>query len=294
MTTPRERQPQYACDILYGTNNEFGFDYLRDNMKSRIEEQVQKRLYYAIIDEVDSILIDEARTPLIISGPPEGKAEKWQAGRSDRAAAARGRALRGQAEGAAGLLTEAGIERAEKLAGVGSFYAKPENMEWPHLIEQSLRAHHVYRRDKDYVVAKNERSGQVEVIIVDEFTGRLMAGRRWSDGLHQAVEAKEGIADQDESQTLATITIQNYFRMFEKLAGMTGTAMTEAAEFDEDLRPRRGRDPDQPPDDPADLDDLIYLTRRTSTARSSRRSRRSTSAAARSWSAPRRSRRASG
>ena len=228
---PNERRAQYACDILYGTNNEFGFDYLRDNMKWRADEQVQTRLGFAIIDEVDSILVDEARTPLIIAGPPEGKAEKFL--KADRIA----RALKEdehfevKLKEQQVLLTDAGAEKAEALAGVGSFYGDPANMDWPHHIEQSLRAHHIYKKDKNYVVAENPKTNQVEVIIVDEFTGRLMAGRRWSDGLHQAVEAKEGMTPQEESQVLATITLQNYFRMFGKLGGMTGTAMTEAAEF---------------------------------------------------------------
>jgi preprotein translocase subunit SecA len=228
---PSERHPEYACRITYGTNNEFGFDYLRDNMKWRGEEQVQKNLHYAIVDEVDSILVDEARTPLIISGPPEGKAEKFLL--ADRIA----RQLKVDEDFEVKLkehqclLEDSGIERAEKLAGVESFYSDPKNMDWPHHIEQSLRAHHIYALDKDYVVVQPKKGGQPEVIIVDEFTGRLMPGRRWSDGLHQAVEAKEGIRPREESQVLATITLQNYFRMFDKLAGMTGTAMTEAGEF---------------------------------------------------------------
>ena len=228
---PHERQQQYGCDITYGTNNEFGFDYLRDNMKWRLDEQVQKSLHFAVVDEVDSILVDEARTPLIISGPPEGKAEKFML--ADRIA----RALKEEEHFEVKLkehqclLSDVGIEKAEQLAGVDSFYSDPRNMDWPHHIEQSLRAHHVYERDKDYVVVQNERSGETEVVIVDEFTGRLMPGRRWSDGLHQAVESKEGLTPKEESQVLATITLQNYFRMFGKLAGMTGTAMTEAGEF---------------------------------------------------------------
>ncbi|MCA8943455.1 MAG: preprotein translocase subunit SecA [Planctomycetes bacterium] len=256
---PSERQEQYACDIIYGTNNEFGFDYLRDNMKWRPEEQVQKRMHFAIIDEVDSILIDEARTPLIISGPPEGKAEKHL--KADRVA----RALKEdehfeiKLKEQQVLLTDAGTEKAEQLAGVGSFYGDPNNMEWPHLIEQSLRAHHIYERDKNYVVAQNEKSGQVEVIIVDEFTGRLMAGRRWSDGLHQAVEAKEGLRPQEESQVLATITLQNYFRMFDKLAGMTGTAMTEAAEFSKIYDLDVVSIPTNKEMRREDADDLVYL-----------------------------------
>ncbi|MBK8977972.1 MAG: preprotein translocase subunit SecA [Planctomycetes bacterium] len=256
---PRERKPQYACDILYGTNNEFGFDYLRDNMKQSPAEQVQKRLNYAIIDEVDSILIDEARTPLIISGPPEGKASKWLM--ADRIA----RQLREtehfevKLKEQQVLLTDAGTERAEELAGVGSFYSDPANMDWPHMIEQSLRAHHIYKRDTHYVVARSPRTGRNEVTIVDEFTGRLMTGRRWSDGLHQAVEAKEGMKPQEESQVLATITLQNYFRMFDKLAGMTGTAMTEAAEFSKIYDLDVVAIPTNRPMVRKDQQDLIYL-----------------------------------
>jgi len=228
---PQERHAEYGCDITYGTNNEFGFDYLRDNMKWRPEDQVQKNLNFAIVDEVDSILVDEARTPLIISGPPEGKTDKFvQADRIARALT-EGEHFEVKLKEHQCLLSDAGNERAEKLAGVDSFYSDPRQMDWPHHIEQSLRAHHIYARDKDYVVVPNRESGQPEVVIVDEFTGRLMPGRRWSDGLHQAVEAKEGLTPKEESQVLATITLQNYFRMFTKLAGMTGTAMTEAAEF---------------------------------------------------------------
>ena len=232
---PQLRQPMYAADITYGTNNEFGFDYLRDNMKWRAEDQVQKRLAYAIVDEVDSILVDEARTPLIISGEGEGSTEKYLF--ADRIA----RQLKPEDHFEIKLkehqciLNEAGIERAEKLVGVDSFYKDPAHMEWPHLIETALRAHHVYERDKHYVVVQTKKpdgsQGEPEVVIVDEFTGRLMPGRRWSDGLHQSVEAKEGLPPREENKTLATITLQNYFRMFGKLAGMTGTAMTEASEF---------------------------------------------------------------
>jgi preprotein translocase subunit SecA len=229
--SPRDRHAEYACDITYGTNNEFGFDYLCDNMTWDSAEQVQKSLHYAIVDEVDSILVDEARTPLIISGPPEGKAEKYL--KSDRIARAlkEGIDFEVKLKERQCLLSESGIEKAERMAGVESFYSAPEHMDWPHHIEQSLCAHNIHKRDKDYVVAQDSESGKVEVIIVDEFTGRLMTGRRWSDGLHQAVEAKEGMVPKEESQVLATITLQNYFRMFKKLAGMTGTAMTEAAEF---------------------------------------------------------------
>jgi preprotein translocase subunit SecA len=221
----RDRQVQYACDITYGTNNEFGFDYLRDNMKISKAEQVQGELAYAIVDECDSVLIDEARTPLIISGPAFESTDKYA--KADAVA----RQLRPERDFLIKEkehqcpMTEEGGRRAEELIGAGSFYVAG-NMDWPHLIDQALRAHNLYRRDKDYVVKGDE------VIIVDEFTGRLMPGRQWSDGLHQAVEAKERIRIKEETQTLATITLQNFFRMYKKLSGMTGTAMTEAAEFD--------------------------------------------------------------
>src|SRR4051794_27931782 len=220
-----ERQVVYACDITYGTNNEFGFDYLRDNMKPTKEYQCQGELHYAIIDEVDSILIDEARTPLIISGPAFDDVKKYA--EADRIA----RQLRRDAhfevkeKERTCHLNDEGIREAEKVAGVESFYT-PGNMEWPHLIDNSLKAHHLYRRDRDYVVQPNG-----EVVIVDEFTGRLMVGRQWSDGLHQAVEAKERVKIKEENQTLATITLQNFFKLYKKLSGMTGTAMTEATEF---------------------------------------------------------------
>ena len=208
---------------------------------------------------MDSILVDEARTPLIISGPPEGKAEKFML--ADRIA----RALKDEEHFEIKLkehqclLTEAGNEKAEKLAGVDSFYSDPRNMDWPHHIEQSLRAHYIYEIDKDYVVVQNKQSGEVEVIIVDEFTGRLMAGRRWSDGLHQAVEAKEGLKPKEESQTLATITLQNYFKMFDKLSGMTGTAMTEAAEFGKIYELEVVAIPSNQPLVREDFEDQIYL-----------------------------------
>jgi len=223
-----ERQAEYACDITYGTNNEFGFDYLRDNMKASHDEQVQKHLHYAIIDEVDSILIDEARTPLIISGMPEASTAKYFKANQVAKRLKEGRDFEKKEKENACPLTEDGIERAQELAGVDSFYSGA-NMDWPHHIEQALRANFLFKKDKDYVVMKGD--GGPEVVIVDEFTGRLMPGRRWSDGLHQAVEAKEGIGIREESQTLATITFQNYFRLYEKIAGMTGTAMTEAGEF---------------------------------------------------------------
>ncbi|MCU0864111.1 MAG: preprotein translocase subunit SecA [Planctomycetes bacterium] len=260
---PQLRQPQYAADITYGTNNEFGFDYLRDNMKWRAEEQVQKRLSFAIVDEVDSILIDEARTPLIISGEGEGTTERFVL--ADRIA----RQLKPEEHFEIKLkehqciLNEAGIERAEKLVGVDSFYKDPAYMEWPHLLETSLRAHHVYERDKHYVVVQPKKPdgsmGEPEVVIVDEFTGRLMPGRRWSDGLHQSVEAKEGLPPREESKTLATITLQNYFRMFGKLAGMTGTAMTEASEFSRIYNLDVVSVPTNRPPQRKDWNDQIYL-----------------------------------
>ncbi|MEO0651732.1 MAG: preprotein translocase subunit SecA, partial [Planctomycetota bacterium] len=227
--TPAERLPAYAADIVYGTNNEFGFDYLRDNMKTRVEEQVQRSLHYAIVDEVDSILIDEARTPLIISGPAELTPQKYvDADRVARELKADEHYEVKEKERQASLL-EAGIERAQELLGVESFYDQGHT-DWPHYIENALRAHYIYAKDREYVVEPGEQGG-MEVVIVDEFTGRKMPGRRWSDGLHQAVEAKEGLQIRQENQTLATITFQNYFRLYDKLAGMTGTAITEAAEF---------------------------------------------------------------
>ncbi len=254
----RTRQAQYACDIVYGTNNEFGFDYLRDNMKVRVEDQVQSNLHYAIIDEVDSILIGEARTKLITSGAPEDHSDKYLM--ADRIARQliEGEDFEVKLKEHSALLLESGIEKAEKMAGVDSFYHDPKHMDWPHHIEQALRAHHVYTLDKDYVV-KPDAQGGAEVIIVDEFTGRLMAGRRWSDGLPQAVEAKEGITPRQENPTLATITLQNYFRLFDKLAGMTGTAMTEASEFEKIYKLEVVAIPTNRPLVRQDLEDLIYL-----------------------------------
>jgi preprotein translocase subunit SecA len=260
---PQLRQAEYACDVTYGTNNEFGFDYLRDNMKWRADDQVQKRLNFAIVDEVDSILVDEARTPLIISGEGEGTTERYVL--ADRIA----RQLKPDVHFEIKLkehqciLNEEGIDRAEKLVGVDSFYKNPAHMEWPHLIETALRAHHVYERDKHYVVVQPKRpdgsAGEPEVIIVDEFTGRLMPGRRWSDGLHQCVEAKEGLPPREENRTLATITLQNYFRMFGKLAGMTGTAMTEAAELSRIYDLDVVSIPTNRPNQRKDQNDQVYL-----------------------------------
>ncbi|MBI5723651.1 MAG: preprotein translocase subunit SecA [Planctomycetes bacterium] len=278
----KQRKEMYACDITYGTNSEFGFDYLRDNMKMSVADQVQGRLDFAIVDEVDSILIDEARTPLIISGPAAGQTDLFRkadavirqvienhkpwdrinrrvealkrqikalTGESDKAKGDAAKDVQAKLDEAGNLLikeedalagetkyyeveldkksahlTHEGIAAAQDIAGVGSFYVGA-NMAWPHLMEQALRAHLVFEKDKDYVAQ------QGQIVIVDEFTGRLLEGREWSDGLHQAVCAKEHVPIKEENQTLATITIQNYFKLYKKLAGMTGTAMTEASEF---------------------------------------------------------------
>lgn len=219
-----ERQKAYAADITYGTNTEFGFDYLRDNMKYDLSNCVQRGFNYAIVDEVDSILIDEARTPLIISGPSEESTDKYY--KIDRIIPKLHKELDYQVDEKARTvyLTEPGIEKAEGYLKVGNLY-DPKNWDYVHHMNQALKAHVLFKRDVDYIVKDGE------VVIVDEFTGRLMPGRRWSDGLHQAVEAKEGVKIEEENQTLATITLQNYFRMYKKLAGMTGTAETEAEEF---------------------------------------------------------------
>lgn len=220
----QERKKAYACDITYGTNNEFGFDYLRDNMKFALEDYVQREQNYAIVDEVDSILIDEARTPLIISGPAEESTDKYYKINRIIPSLRQGKDYQLEEKSHTAFLTEEGVAHVEKLIHVENLY-DPRNIEILHHVNQGLRAHTLFKRDVDYMV----KDGQV--IIVDEFTGRLMPGRRWSDGLHQAVEAKENVKIENENQTLATVTFQNYFRMYKKLAGMTGTADTEAAEF---------------------------------------------------------------
>src|ERR1700736_5022805 len=235
----QERRQNYACDITYGTNNEYGFDYLRDNMKFRIDDCVQRGHNFAIVDEVDSILIDESRTPLIISGPSEESTDKYYKINRIIPKLVRGEEIKGKEPGESyttgdytvdekhrsTALTEEGTAKVEKLLGCGNLY-QPENWTILHHVQQALKAHVLFLRDKDYLVQEGQ------VIIVDEFTGRVMPGRRWSDGLHQAIEAKENVKIERENQTLATITFQNYFRMYKKLAGMTGTAETEAAEFD--------------------------------------------------------------
>lgn len=219
-----QRKAAYGCDITYGQNNEFGFDYLRDNMKFSLEEMVQRPHNFAIVDEVDSILIDEARTPLIISGPAEESTDKYYAVNQIIPALIEGRDFEVDAKSKHPSLTDDGVGHVEKLLGIPNLY-DPQYADLVHHVNQALRAHHTMHRDVDYVV----REGQI--IIVDEFTGRLMPGRRWSDGLHQAIEAKEGLKIARENQTLATITFQNYFRLYNKLSGMTGTADTEAVEF---------------------------------------------------------------
>jgi preprotein translocase subunit SecA len=234
-----QRRAAYGSDITYGTNNEFGFDYLRDNMKFDLKDMVQRGLYYCIVDEVDSILIDEARTPLIISGPTDQTTDKYarvnliipelELGEMIENFDAQTKSWSGDfvvdEKARAITVTDEGWEKIEKLLGIGNI-ADPENWDLKHHVEVAIKAHHLYKRDVEYVVKEGE------VIIVDEFTGRLMPGRRWSDGLHQAVEAKEGVAIRKEDQTLATVTFQNYFRMYKKLSGMTGTAETEASEFE--------------------------------------------------------------
>ncbi|MEZ5427139.1 MAG: preprotein translocase subunit SecA [Pyrinomonadaceae bacterium] len=258
-----ERKEQYACDITYGTNNEFGFDYLRDNMKFDPEQLVQRDHYYTIIDEVDSILIDEARTPLIISGASDEATDKYytanqiiphfERGHKDEETKVTTGDYLLDEKNHSSVLTEQGVSKAERLLGVDNLY-DPGNMELLHCVEQALKAHTLYKRDHHYVVQDGE------VIIVDDFTGRLMQGRRWSDGLHQAVEAKEGVQIERENQTLATITLQNYFRMYEKLSGMTGTAETEEKEFGETYQLEVIVIPTNRPMVRQDKSDVIYRT----------------------------------
>jgi len=220
----KERQVAYRSDITYGQNNEFGFDYLRDNMKFRLHDYVQRELNFAIVDEVDSILIDEARTPLIISGPTEDSTDLYYKVDQVIYGLVPEQDFQLDEKNRSVSLTDGGVEKLQGRLKIANLYA-PEEIETLHHVEQALRAHTLYKRDRDYVVKEGE------VLIVDEFTGRLMPGRRWSDGLHQAIEAKEGVKIENENQTLATISFQNYFRMYSKLAGMTGTADTEAEEF---------------------------------------------------------------
>ncbi|ACH38544.1 preprotein translocase, SecA subunit [Citrifermentans bemidjiense Bem] len=268
-----ERREAYAADITYGTNNEFGFDYLRDNMKFDLDEYVQRPFNFAVVDEVDSILIDEARTPLIISGPTEDSTDKYYIIDRIIPLLKRGEVIEVEANTLSGkrktytgdftvdekaksaTLTEEGVLKVEKLLKIENLY-DPRNMEVLHHTQQALRAHALFKRDVDYVVRDNE------VIIVDEFTGRLMPGRRWSDGLHQAIEAKEGAKIENENQTLATITFQNYFRMYERLSGMTGTADTEAEEFHKIYKLDVVVIPTNRPLLRPDFPDVIYKTER--------------------------------
>ncbi len=264
-----QRKAQYECDVTYGTNNEFGFDYLRDNMKYSLDEKVQRDHYYAIVDEVDSILIDEARTPLIISGPTNKTLDNYKI--ADEIAKKLKKATQkdettGEIKPESGdfivdeknrtiTLTENGIKKAEELFGVDNLYSL-ENAILSHHLDQALKAHNLFEKDVDYVVKDGE------IVIVDEFTGRLSEGRRFSEGLHQALEAKEGVKIQEESQTLADITFQNYFRLYEKLAGMTGTAQTEATEFSQIYNLDVISIPTNVPVQRKDMNDLIYKTER--------------------------------
>ena len=263
------RQAQYAADITYGTNNEYGFDYLRDNMKVREEEKVQRAHYYAIVDEVDSILIDEARTPLIISGPTQRDHNYYARADAIAKQMQRGEKIEtkaGEDEQTTGdfivdeknrtiVMTEEGLQKAQDLFEVENLYSL-ENAALSHHLDQALKAHYIFEKDVDYVVQNNE------IIIVDEFTGRLSEGRRYSEGLHQALEAKENVEIQEESQTLAEITYQNYFRLYEKLAGMTGTAQTEATEFSQIYNLEVISIPTNVPIARIDKNDLIYNTER--------------------------------
>jgi len=270
--TDAQRKQAYGSDITYGTNNEFGFDYLRDNMKFELEDYVQRDPYFAIVDEVDSILIDEARTPLIISGPSEARTDLYGAVDRIIPRLVKGEVIEHREGGRIGqtlrefsgdytidekaksaTLTEEGVAKVEKLLSVENLY-DPLNIEILHHVNQALKAHTLFKRDVDYVV----KDGEVQ--IVDEFTGRLMPGRRWSDGLHQAIEAKEGVKVESENQTLATITFQNYFRMYEKLGGMTGTADTEATEFSEIYKLEVVVIPTNRPMVRIDRADMIYKT----------------------------------
>jgi preprotein translocase subunit SecA len=248
-----ERQEAYACDIVYGTNNEFGFDYLRDNMAPSLADKVQRGLNYAIVDEIDSILIDEARTPLIISAPAEESTDKYYKFADLVRRLKADEDYNVDEKMRAATLTEAGMEKLEKWLGIGNIYVE-KGIGEVHHIEQALKAEVLFKREKDYVVTNGE------VLIVDEFTGRLMPGRRYSEGLHQAIEAKEGAAIQRESQTLATVTFQNYFRMYKKLAGMTGTAVTEAEEFAKIYKLEVAVIPTNRDLQRKDLNDYVYKT----------------------------------
>ncbi|MFO7595114.1 MAG: SEC-C metal-binding domain-containing protein, partial [Desulfocurvibacter africanus] len=251
-----DRRAAYGCDITYGTNSEFGFDYLRDNgMAMSLEDQVQRGHHYAIVDEVDSILIDEARTPLIISGQAEKSTSMYGRINSIVPKLERDKDFSVDEKGKSVSLTEEGVTHAEQILGVENLY-DPQNITFQHHILQALKAHSLFQNEVDYIVKEGE------VVIVDEFTGRLMPGRRYSDGLHQALEAKEGVAVKAENQTLASITFQNYFRMYDKLAGMTGTADTEAVEFKQIYNLDVTVIPTHRPMVRKDFADIIYKTQR--------------------------------
>lgn len=251
--TDAQRKASYNCDITYATNNELGFDYLRDNMKFDLEDYVQREFNYAIVDECDSILIDEARTPLIISGPAETSTDKYMIVNSIIPKLERDKHFTMEEKTKTASLTEDGNRRVEELLGIDNLY-DPQHIELLHHVYQGLKAHYLYRRDVEYMIQNGE------VVIVDEFTGRLMPGRRWSDGLHQAIEAKEGVEVKSENQTLATITFQNFFRMYKKMAGMTGTADTEAAEFKKIYNLDVHVIPTNKPIARADHEDVVYKT----------------------------------
>jgi preprotein translocase subunit SecA len=249
----QQRKEMYRCDITYCTNNELGFDYLRDNMKFELEDYVQRELHYAIVDECDSILIDEARTPLIISGPAEASTDKYITINKIIPSLKRDVHFTMEEKSKTASLTDEGNAKVEELLGLENLY-DPRNIEILHHLNQALKAHHLYRLDVEYMIKDGE------IVIVDEFTGRLMPGRRWSDGLHQAIEAKEGVEVKNENQTLATITFQNYFRMYDKIAGMTGTADTEATEFKKIYNLDVSVIPTNKPILRMDQEDVVYKT----------------------------------
>jgi preprotein translocase subunit SecA len=252
--TDKERQEAYGADVTYGYNSEFGFDYLRDNMKFRLEDYTQREHHYAIVDEVDSILVDEARTPLIISGPAEEATDKYYRVNGIIPKLKKDRDYTVDEKSRSAVLTEDGVSRVEELLSVDNLY-HPSNIETLHHVNQALRAHTLFKREVDYIVGDDNK-----VRIVDEFTGRVLEGRRWSDGLHQAVEAKEGVPIENENQTLATITYQNYFRMYDKLCGMTGTAETEKEEFSKIYSLNVVVAPTDRPNVRIDSQDVIYRT----------------------------------
>ena len=287
--TPEQRREQYAADITYGTNNEFGFDYLRDNMAWQASDMVQRGHHFAIVDEVDSILIDEARTPLIISGPASGEANRWFAEFAEhrRTASIEGDDYEVDEKKRTVGVLEPGIEKVEDYLGIDNLY-ESANTPLISFLNNSIKASALFKRDKDYVVMNGE------VLIVDEHTGRILVGRRYNEGIHQAIEAKEGVQVKAENQTLATVTLQNYFRLYSKLSGMTGTAETEAAEFMSHLQARRRPDPDQQADDPqGPVATWSTRARPASSTRSSKTSSSATAPASRCWSERRASRRAS-